>query len=242
MVKGIFFDLGGTLYSYGTMGQSTLTALDNFARRINHPMSALELAGEYQLANKVSDQRFAPQPFYLFKDYFESTFIEFINRIGCADQAHQLDWFIEQHTSLLLDNLALQPDCHQTLEDLKSRGLYVSVVSNSDEDQLQPLIEKAGIAKWLDHWTSSEAAQSCKPDARFFELALEKSGLSPEEVVFVGDSLEQDIAGASRIGMTTVLITETDTPAPMHLGTVSVQPDHNISRLGELVPIIDKLR
>lgn len=40
-----------------------------------------------------------------------------------------------------------------------------------------------------------------KPNKRIFELALEKAGLSPEEVWYVGDQYECDIVGAGNAGI-----------------------------------------
>jgi 4-nitrophenyl phosphatase len=44
-----------------------------------------------------------------------------------------------------------------------------------------------------------------KPEPPLFELALQRMGLPPEEAAMVGDSVDSDIRGARRIGMTAVL-------------------------------------
>jgi HAD superfamily hydrolase (TIGR01509 family) len=134
--------------------------------------------------------------------------------------------------------LTLKPDCQQTLARLKDMGLYLSIVSNIDDDMLGPLVERAELQRWLSHWTSSEAARSCKPDQRFFDIALEKSGLKPDQIVFVGDSPEQDILGAHIAGMGTVLIAESDQPAPMTVGKKVPEPDYRIGALAELPDIV----
>ena len=120
-------------------------------------------------------------------------------------------------------------------------GLYLSAVSNADDVHLDALAERAQFNRWLDHRTSSEAAQSCKPDLRIYEVALQKAGLPAEQVMFVGDSLEQDIRGAHAMGMTTVLITEIEGHAPMHLGMETPDPDFQIRKLDELPGIVEKL-
>jgi HAD superfamily hydrolase (TIGR01509 family) len=137
--------------------------------------------------------------------------------------------------------MELMPDCHDTLTRLKTMGFYLAAVSNADEDQLQPLVERGQLNQWLTHWTSSEVAQSCKPDLRFFEVALKKSGLAADEVMFVGDSPEQDILGAHAMGMTTVLITEADRHAPMHIGRKTPEPNFTIAGLSELPGIVERL-
>jgi FMN phosphatase YigB (HAD superfamily) len=44
-----------------------------------------------------------------------------------------------------------------------------------------------------------------KPHKTPFNTALKNLGLKPEEVIFVGDNPQRDIAGGNKIGMKTVL-------------------------------------
>jgi HAD superfamily hydrolase (TIGR01509 family) len=134
--------------------------------------------------------------------------------------------------------MKLRDDCLDTLAELKSRGLYLSVVSNIDDDYLVPLVERSGLDNLLDDWTSSEEAQSCKPHARFFEVALEKAGCSADEVLFVGDSPEHDIDGAKSVGMRAVLIREEDVAPPLQTGRATLPPDHEIETLSELKVLV----
>ena len=104
---------------------------------------------------------------------------------------------------------------------------------------LQPLIEREDLGRYFDHWTSSEAAQSCKPDRRFFEHAIELVGTAPDQVLFVGVSPEHDIVGAAAVGMRTVLIVDGGMPPPLQTGRIQVTPDHVIHALAELPGVLD---
>ena len=44
-----------------------------------------------------------------------------------------------------------------------------------------------------------------KPEPPLFELALKRMGLTAEDAVMVGDSVDSDVRGARRVGMTAVL-------------------------------------
>ena len=94
------------------------------------------------------------------------------------------------------------------------RGLHLGIVSNIDEDDLHHLIDRGELRALFDSLLSSEAAGSCKPDARIFALALERAGCAPEEALFVGDSLPADVAGANRAGMRSVLLWHRDDKPP----------------------------
>ena len=237
MIKGIFLDVGGTLYSYARMHPAMAAVLKEVASRLQLQHEPLELARHYQLANDEVDRLFADKPFYLFSDYSKEVFAAFLARIDSTHLNHHLDWYETYLREKLIGSIELKPDCHATLERLKGMGLYLAAVSNADDNQLEPLIERGELHRWLTHWTSSEQAKSCKPDRRFFDLALKKSGLSAAEVLFVGDSLEQDIQGAHAVGMTTVLIADVG-PAPMHIGRETPDPDFQITSLTELPGIV----
>lgn len=241
MIKGVFFDVGGTLYSYRNLHGSLVKVLGQLAQRLELRQDINELAQHYGLASKAADKVFTTKPAYLFRDYFAAIFDEFLKRIDKPGMQHHFEWFDDVHREVMISEMVLKADCHDTLAQLKQRGLYLSAVSNADENQLQPLIANGQLDRWLTHWTSSEAARSCKPDRRFFEIALQKSGLAPQEVLFVGDSPEQDILGADAVGMHTALITEHDAPVLMHIGREVPEPHFRITQLGELPGIIDRI-
>ena len=53
---------------------------------------------------------------------------------------------------------------------------------------------------------TSENLKCYKPDSRFFAQILDDNGLSSHEVLFVGDSITDDILGPKAIGIKTVWI------------------------------------
>ena len=146
--------------------------------------------------------------------------------------------FYAAQRDALFGGLRLRDDCVDTLRRLRGRGLYLSIVSNIDDDYLLPMVEQSGLQELLDHWTSSEEARSCKPDPGFFHLALEKAGRSPEEVLFVGDSREHDIQGARNVGMTSVLIVEEGSPLALLGPGTDTEPHHEIRELSELLDLV----
>ena len=241
MIKGLFFDVGGTLYSYGSMGQSIMALLGEFSERHELEHDLEDLWAHYRSASIDADHHFADQAFYLFRHYFETIHAKFLQRMELEHDQHHNSWFVERKNKLLAGNLQLKSDCHEVLTKLKDTGIYMAVVSNSDDDMLRELLQRGDLLKYMDHWTSSEAAQSCKPDGKIFQICLEKAQLNAEEILFVGDSLEQDIQGAHDAGMKTVLISETDAEAPMHTGRETVEPDYRITDLSELISIVNRL-
>ena len=104
---------------------------------------------------------------------------------------------------------------------------------------LESLIEREQLHELFDDWTSSEEAQSCKPHAQFFDCTQDKSGLDVGDILFVGDSPEHDIAGGYAAGMQTALIAESGVEPPLQTGQETVNPDHTIATLAELLHILE---
>jgi putative hydrolase of the HAD superfamily len=97
------------------------------------------------------------------------------------------------------------PDSAPALEGLRARGLKVVVVSNWD-CSLGEVLDRCGLGDLLDGAVSSAEAGFRKPDPRIFGPALEIAGTVRERAVHVGDTPEEDVAGAEAAGIRAVLI------------------------------------
>ncbi len=241
-MQGVFFDLGGTLFSYRNVPRATAPLLVEAAQRLGVAAGREQIRDAYTQASRDMTFTYADKAYYLHADFFHDTFKRFTELLAAPHDEAVHDWYREAHRVAIIDCLVLKEDCLDTLRHLKDAGLYLSVVSNIDDDMLEPLIAREGLEHLLDHWTSSEAAQSCKPDRRFFEIALERSGLAPGEVLFVGDSPEHDIIGANAVGMRTALILDGGIPPPLQTGRINVSATHNIATLAELKDIVAAAR
>ncbi len=237
MVKGVFFDLGGTLFDYTVANKPIGAALSSALEKLGAD-SPGDIGKAYGRASKEVTLEFASLDYFLHADLFEETFKRAVGYLNLQFSAEVYAEFRDAQHRAIVEGMALKEDCKATLQQLKDAGLYLSIISNIDDDMLMPLVERESLDTWLDHWTSSESAQSCKPHERFFNVGLELAGLSAADVLFVGDSPEHDVNGASAVGMRTALIRNGDLTAPLQSGKATVDPDHVIERLGELPEII----
>lgn len=237
-IKGVFFDLGGTLVSYAQVNRTHAPLLLEAVARTGAALDAQDVKRAYTQAVQETTARYATLDYYLHRDFFVDTFARCCALLETPLADAHREWYRLEHLSRIRDCLELKPDCHATLGALKARGLYLSVVSNIDDDMLMPIVAREGLDRHLDHWTSSEAAQSCKPHRRFFEICLEKSGLAAAEVLFVGDSPEHDIDGAAALGMRTALIVNEGSEPPLQSGRASAQPDHVVECLSHLLELV----
>lgn len=103
-------------------------------------------------------------------------------------------------------------------------------------DGLADRLDAWGILNCFSHIFSSWDYQIKKPDARLFQLALEKSGYSPFETVMVGDRLDNDIFPAKALGMNTIWIRQGFGGMQKPI-TPAYVPDVEIANLDELLSI-----
>ena len=90
-------------------------------------------------------------------------------------------------------------DAHAFFE---KSSLPIYVVSNIDRADILEAIAFHGL-KPAGVFTS-EDAKSYKPRKELFELALRETGLNPEEVIHIGDSMSSDVKGAGALGIKTL--------------------------------------
>jgi putative hydrolase of the HAD superfamily len=95
---------------------------------------------------------------------------------------------------------------HPLLEALRGLGLKLGLVSNAFDPGwlLHRDLEHMGLAERLDFSVFSSELGVRKPHPAIFERALEALEVEPEQALFVGDRLFEDVRGAAELGMTTV--------------------------------------
>lgn len=99
----------------------------------------------------------------------------------------------------------LYDDVRPTLARMKEMGVRVGVLSNWDYT-LHLALQGAGIYDEFELIVASLEYGVEKPDPRLFQVVVDHFGVAPEEVLHVGDLVEDDLEGARGAGMRGVLI------------------------------------
>jgi 2-haloalkanoic acid dehalogenase type II len=97
------------------------------------------------------------------------------------------------------------PDAEPALLGLRERGMRLLAVSNWD-CSLSAVLERCGLGELLDGVVTSAEVGASKPDPAIFRAALERAGSAPDQVLHVGDTPEEDLAGARAAGIRALLI------------------------------------
>jgi putative hydrolase of the HAD superfamily len=127
-------------------------------------------------------------------------------RARCADiLSWELDREISVETMMDAIRFSAYPDVAPALAALRKRGLRLVCVSNWDVS-LTEVLERCGLGDLLDGVVTSAGAGSRKPDPVIFSQALEIAGCAATEAVHVGDTAEEDVAGAEAAGIRALLL------------------------------------
>lgn len=97
------------------------------------------------------------------------------------------------------------PDAAPALAAFRARELRLVVVSNWDVS-LHDRLAELGLAPMLDGILTSAEAGVRKPAPAIFTRALRLAGVIAADALHVGDSAEEDVAGARAAGIEPVLV------------------------------------
>ena len=98
---------------------------------------------------------------------------------------------------------------------IKDAGLPIALLSNFDHaPTARRIIDKMGVAPYLDSVLISEDEGFRKPAASLFLKVAEELGVAPAEVLFVGDTFDADVTGPQSVGMPCAWLNRKGKPVP----------------------------
>jgi HAD superfamily hydrolase (TIGR01509 family) len=118
-------------------------------------------------------------------------------------------------------------DVLPSLRALRKLGLQLVVVSNAN-GTVAALAERLGLTECVGCVLDSHVEKVEKPDPRFFEIAMQRSGAHADTSIHVGDLYEVDVVGARAAGITPVL-----------LDAAGLYPEADCIRVGSLPQLVN---
>ncbi len=220
--KAIIFDFGGTIESDGL----------NWIRRFHH----------------LYEEKNIHVPLHQFYDFIRSLDIQLINEENIRN--YNLSTLVKCHIDYQLQNfdklnLSVKPDKNfrkhiyrrflndtnviiernRPLIEKLSKLFNLGIVSNF-YGNLDIVLKKYRLIKYFKVVVDSQVVGYRKPDPSIFLLAAKKLDVSPQEILFVGDSYAMDIRPTLKIGFGVVWMKhpEVDLTDP-NITTIKSFPD-----------------
>jgi 2-haloacid dehalogenase len=128
------------------------------------------------------------------------------------------------------------PDTIESLQSLKTR-YKLTIISNIDNDLFAYTAQKIGVD--FDWVVTAEQVQSYKPSLQNFEMAIQRMGIAPDELLHIAQSVYHDIVPAKDMGLTAVWVNRRKGQEGCGATVpVSGNPDLEVSSLQELVSLM----
>lgn len=120
-----------------------------------------------------------------------------------------------------------------TLAALRRAGLTTAILSNGNPEMLQAAVQSARLDERLDAVLSIEEVGIYKPDARVYQLAVDRLGVAADEICFLSSNC-WDARGGAHFGFKVAWVNRFDRQEDRLPGEfVAV-----IRRLDELLPLL----
>lgn len=136
-------------------------------------------------------------------DQFYETMISFAKQNKKSD-LETIKYFHLKKTDWHCEDETLYPQTVSCLRALNTK-YKIGIIANQPLGTEQRL-KNMGLSDYVDLVIASAEEGISKPDARIFQIALERAGCLAENAVMIGDRLDNDIAPAKSLGMKTIWI------------------------------------
>lgn len=238
--KVIFFDLGDTLI-YDKEPWDPILSQADAAMRDSLRRSGYHLdASAYGAHQTIFDLYYERRKETLREETTVELLREILGKQGASVPEPVLLAAMEAMYAVTQQNWYVEEDAAPTLQALKDKGYRLGLLSNaSDDENVQELIDKAGLRPYFEFILSSAACGVRKPDPAIFQRGLDHFDIPPERAVMVGDTMDADILGANRMGIYSIWINRRAN-YPME-GELPIQPQAVIAELSELPDILQEI-
>ncbi|GMV91292.1 MAG: hypothetical protein AMXMBFR82_10700 [Candidatus Hydrogenedentota bacterium] len=158
----------------------------------------------------------------------------FINTLRALDADPELGpRLIERADTCMLESTHVMDDAIAVMSRMREAGLRLGIVTNGYSCIQRMKIDHHKLHSHVDFAIVSEEVGAHKPEPAIFDAAIAQAACSPERILFVGDTLENDFIGARNAGLEAVLIdhdaTRADSP---------IEEERYIRKLTELLPML----
>lgn len=245
MIRGVLFDLGGTLHTASSPPGREIW----FARRL------LERLEDYGIALHAEPEELAKKLYEngeAYKRHSEKELREF-PAAEIWSGWYLRDWEIgrdrlepiAEELSFLYDyervKVIRRPGIKETLDALRAQGMKLGLISNIISISVAPhFLVEYGVREYMDCIVLSSATGIRKPSADIFRVAERELDLRPEELAYVGDTLSRDVLGTRNAGWRLMIQIKSASGAKRDKGLEDsgLKPDYMIQELNEIPDII----
>jgi len=219
--RAVLFDLDNTLIDFMRMKRASCEAA----------ISAMVDAGLPLGKDEAYKELFALYDVHGIED--QRIFQKFLKRVSGTVDYKVLASGITAYRRAQTGVLEPYPHVRSTLLGLKERGIKLGIVSDAPRLRAWIRLSEMNLAEFFDVVVTIGDTKRRKPSRLPFDAALKQMGMAADEILFVGDNPERDIAGAKKAGMRAALAKY----GQMH-ACRGPEPDYVLNDIADLLKVI----
>lgn len=172
--KAVLFDLDGTL----------VDTLEDLAAAVNHMLISLE-----RPPLEVAAIR------HLIGGGARNLVQRALNSDSAVDVERGLKLLLEYNSTNIAVKSRLYPGARDFLENLASQGIIMAIISNKNESLCRLLLETLGVEQYFSIICGGDTFPELKPSPSPLLYVVNHLGLTPDQTIMVGDSINDIVAG-----------------------------------------------
>jgi HAD superfamily hydrolase (TIGR01549 family) len=228
-ITTILFDLDDTLFDHIGTARATLAATAA-GRATLRGVPVEDLYGRYsELLEELHQQVMTGRISYL--EARQQRFARLLAPYEPAVSAEVASEFAQQYYGHYQQLRRPVAGALALLQALKP-GYKIGIVTNNRLVEQQEKLRHLGMSEFVDALITSEEIGVLKPDARIYQVALERLVASPAQTVMVGDNWQADVVGALAVGIRPLWLNRTGAARPLP----------HVAELTSLEPLADVLQ
>ena len=196
MIKGVIFDIDGTLYDYIANDKIAVKNLCKYAKE-NLNVEEEDFRRFYSEARQIVKERLTDGGARHSRVLFCQTVLELL---GKNPFCHVMEMY-NVYWDTFLTNMKPFDGVVEFIRKLKNADKKISICTDMTAHIQYRKIERLGLKNFIDCMVTSEETGLEKPSPVMFNLALKKLNVTANETAYFGDSLERDIEGAANVGI-----------------------------------------
>lgn len=136
-----------------------------------------------------------------------------------------------------VEGVVVYPDVHVVLETLSQHGVQLGMLTNAAQsiDMRDRELQAYGLIDYFEVRKTAGDIGTLKPHPRPFQATMEAMSVQPDEALYVGDRLHDDVGGAHSAGMRAVWIRRD----PEATSSDEIRPNAIIDRMSQLLDVLD---
>jgi 2-phosphoglycolate phosphatase len=212
-IHGLIFDLDGTL----------IDSSDGVVEAVNYSLT--QMGQVPQSAQRIKAYIGYPLE-HMYPDFTSAP----------VDELHR--HFQVKAAETVVASTTVLPGVTETLEKLHREGIAMAIATTKIRKHVDGIIDKFGWHELFCATVGGDEVEQVKPDPAAFCLALKRMQSTPEQVLVVGDTIN-DILAARAVPMKVAAVAS---PFGGRQKVIDSGPDFYIESLSEIVDIVRQLR